>query len=225
MRKESDFFMRIINQFAGAIGRAISLALGGHLHDSEIVIEQATTELLKLTPTGVTALSDEDLLATLQLNSQIAWQAKAIVLASLLHQDAAIKLARGEEGASFARRLKALGLMLSVSAGEWELPDYAPTVDELVETVAEFQLPASTNARLFAFYQQQGQYDLAENVLFDWLESELEDDGAGIDPVAAGIDFYRALQGKDDQTLMGGGLPREEVDAGLSELLEMLETP
>lgn len=226
MRRESDFFMRFINQFAGAIGRAISLALGGKLHESELVIEQATTELLKLTPTGIAALSDEDLLANLQLNSQIAWQAKAIVLAALLHQDAGIKMSRGEEGAGLARRLKALVLMLAVSEGEWELPDYAPTVDLLAASVDEYQLPSAISARLFAYYQRQDRYDLAENVLFDWLEADPdENDGAAADPVAAGIAFFHALQAKDDQALIDGCLPREEVDAGLEDLLELLDNP
>jgi hypothetical protein len=75
-------------------------------------------------------------------------------------------------------------------------------------------LPLETQARLMQHYERTGQYAKAEDQLFAMLEVAPAHPGLK----ELGIGFYKRLQGKSDRELSDGGLPREEVDAGLVEL-------
>jgi hypothetical protein len=80
------------------------------------------------------------------------------------------------------------------------------------------ELPMATNALLMEHYERTGQFAKAEDSLFAILD-------AGPDNAAAlefGISFYDRLLRQSDMQLADGNLPRNEVEAGRSELRERI---
>ncbi len=68
--------------------------------------------------------------------------------------------------------------------------------------------------RLLAHYEQRGRFDKAEDVLYELVDTDAEA------YVASGYAraFYERLLARSDHELNEGGLPRDEVEAGLSRL-------
>ena len=60
----------------------------------------------------------------------------------------------------------------------------------------------------------EGDYNRAENELFEWLDTG--DTGS----LAAGVDLYARLNSLTDEELKKGGFSRGEVDDGLRELID-----
>lgn len=65
-----------------------------------------------------------------------------------------------------------------------------------------------------------GRFDAGEDHLFELLEAVPE----LVDPVLNGLDYYLALWKLTDERLEQGGLPRDEVEDSLGELLAQLDT-
>ena len=66
---------------------------------------------------------------------------------------------------------------------------------------------------MMAYYEQQGAYAAAEDVLFDMLEDD-DSDAAR----ATGREFYSRMLSLTDDELEAGELPRDEVTEGLARL-------
>ncbi len=101
------------------------------------------------------------------------------------------------------------------------MPDIIPTVPAMWARLeaADVALPSETHQALLDYYEQFDLYDTAEELLFEWVESEPGNSEA----IEAGITFYERLLLKSVEELEDGGLPRDEVEAGLEELLQMAD--
>jgi hypothetical protein len=78
-------------------------------------------------------------------------------------------------------------------------------------------LPFELTVLLWRFYEQNGDFARAENVLFELLEEY----GVTETVIPHGVAFYERLLARSDFELSSGGLPRDEVEAGLRELRTM----
>jgi hypothetical protein len=76
-------------------------------------------------------------------------------------------------------------------------------------------MSARTHAALMIYHEQEGHFAKAEDGLFAMLEAAPDNREA----LAIGLAFYHRLQALSDETLLMGNLPRDEVEAGLAELL------
>ena len=114
-----------------------------------------------------------------------------------------------------------LGIQLR-EAGR-EVPEFAPKVGELLDRLRGAELPARTEATLILYHEQRGEFDLAENALFRLLEVTEAADRAGV--IELGVSFYRRLSFLSDEALAAGNLSRQEVGAGLKELLARQPVP
>ena len=78
-----------------------------------------------------------------------------------------------------------------------------------------YRLTDDERAGVALLYERAGRFGDAEDTLFEGLER----DDAPESLVEAAVAFYRRLLDRDDEGLDSGGLPRDEVEAGLAEVL------
>lgn len=180
-------------------------------------IDLALRDLLGLGPDSVQSLHEGEILARLTLGDPPAFaQEKCLVLAALLSSLGRVCAEQGRAEDAKTARLKSLHVMLGLHLGPAPnpLPEYAPSVDELVGVLRQGQLPDRTLATLVIYYERQGRFAKAEDALFDLLEAQADD----LERVEMGLAFYGRLQSRSDDVLAAGDLPRPEVESGLAEL-------
>ncbi|WP_440112641.1 DUF6483 family protein [Paenibacillus sp. QZ-Y1] len=121
------------------------------------------------------------------------------------------------EDESLIRLMKSLHFYLYAlnNGGNPKLLDAPERVEGILEQTKEYEFPARTEKQLALYREQQGRYDQAENSWYRLLKVGDEH------PVHYRVDvqaFYERLSHLGDEQLKQGGLPREEVEEGLSEL-------
>jgi hypothetical protein len=94
------------------------------------------------------------------------------------------------------------------------LPDYVPTIESLDAELSAHALPITTQQQLLLYYEQAGVYAKAEDILWAMLQAAPGD----CTIVGAGRALYARLQQLNDEALIAGNLPRDEVDGGLADL-------
>jgi hypothetical protein len=161
---------------------------------------------------------EETLLAMLTsmgtLDTEKCW-----LLATLLKADGEVYEAQENENDSYYSYLKALNLFLAAltSDDEPHRLDPVPEVEGLLYKLSSYELPNSTKALLFRYFEQTGSYANAENTLYDLLDTDPGD----TEVIENGKAFYRRLLRQSDAALAAGSLTRDEVEDGLMKLTRM----
>jgi len=212
-----DYIMRQIEFMVEVMQQLSGLAAEKRYQAAMTVIDESLEELFGLNGTLVTRLFGREPLGQLTFGEEADLsQAKLIAAAALLQEAGDIQAEQGAENDSFTAYASALELLLTALLnhdGE-PLPEYAPDVVELTAVLAPFHLPPHLNQLLLRYYHKTGQYDEAENVLFDALEETPEDEAT----IKMGITFYQLILKESDAQLEAGNLPRDEAEASLAEL-------
>lgn len=97
-----------------------------------------------------------------------------------------------------------------------KLLDAPERVQSILEQTKEYELPARTEKQLALYQEQQGRYDLAEN---SWYRVLRVGEGHPVNYREDVKAFYERLSKLEDGQLEQGGLPRQEVEEGLAELI------
>jgi hypothetical protein len=80
-------------------------------------------------------------------------------------------------------------------------------------------LPLKTKNKIFRYFEKMGSYARAEDVLFEMVEGEGEENEPASNEITEqGIAFYNRVLKKSDTDLKAGNLSREEVEEGLTNL-------
>ncbi|MCC6607282.1 MAG: hypothetical protein IT327_29005 [Anaerolineae bacterium] len=212
-----DYIMRQIEFMVEVMQQLSGLAAEKRYQAAMTVIDESLEELFGLNGTLVTRLFGREPLGQLTFGEEADLsQAKLIAAAALLQEAGDIQAEQGAEDDSFTAYASALELLLTalLSHDGEPLPEYAPDVVELTAVLAPFHLPPHLNQLLLRYYHKTGQYDEAENVLFDALEETPEDEAT----IKMGITFYQLILKESDAQLEAGNLPRDEAKASLAEL-------
>jgi tetratricopeptide (TPR) repeat protein len=162
-------------------------------------------------------LSETELLARLAQDQPTQTvRARLFLVISLLQEAGEIAAAEGRVADAREVYLKALHLLLDVSAqnDDGEHPAFVPRVEVLVQALAGAPLPVRTQVMLMRHYESTGQLAKAEDTLYSILEA-MEYDPASLEFGAA---FYERILRQSDAMLMDGNLPRAEAEEGLREL-------
>ena len=93
--------------------------------------------------------------------------------------------------------------------------DYVDRIDALTEKLEPYEVPFETRWRLFRYHERVNRFADAEDELFNLLDLSPDNDQL----IDEGIAFYQRLLQLKDHELLLGGLPRDEAQAGLEELL------
>ncbi|WP_322907791.1 DUF6483 family protein [Paenibacillus sp. SGZ-1009] len=133
-------------------------------------------------------------------------------LARMLRAESDIYEASDKQDEAVVRRIKALHLFLysAVHGADRDLLNYPEHVDELLDELEQYVLPAVVEKCMVEYEEQEGYYDNAA----DALQRLNELDAA--EGLAAGAAFYERMHLKTDAQLEAGGLTRAEVEAGRS---------
>jgi uncharacterized protein DUF6483 len=211
-----DYLLRIIEQFGRVWARLVGQLRAGLFPSARATLDQAYQQMLGFTPEAIRVLSAQELLARMQFEvpSDVGRE-RCFILSALLSAEGDLAGQQHDPDLGAQYYQKALDILLSmlIQYPTQTLPEYAPTVDQLLAALADYQLPVSSNRLLFSYYEQSGAFAKAEDRLF-----ELRDQSAHAETVAAlGEAFYRRLQSYTDAQLQAGDFSRREIKAGLAE--------
>lgn len=217
-----DYILRMIQQLSGFLIRVLRLREEGELEAALTEVSDAYGRIAGLPASLVHALSEEDLVAMLRSQGRLDPE-RCFALAELLREEAHLYEDLDSEEESAPRFRKALRLYLEAFEDPEDLPFRLDVtgLEELIDRMSDEPLPAPTRRRLVAYLVTTGRFDRAENVVLWSLE---QPDPAG-EMRQEAIDFYEMLLRKPDHELLEGGLPRDEVEAGLARLREPLPLP
>lgn len=213
-----DYILRIARQIAETVARLLGLTREQLYPQALEVIDQAMREQLGISSALAAQLPESTLIGLMTVDSVVD-AGRLLLLADLLRLEGDIHAARGAEAEADRCYRKALNLFLEAASrlAPHALPDEFRKIELLTERLKPQGLPPATLAALFPYLESTGQYAAAEDALFALIE--LTPDPTAL--IERGISFYERLCGKTEAELQAGNLPRDEVEAGLAELLEL----
>ena len=208
-----DYFMRMIHQLAHLIAKVLKLNDLKLYEEASEEIQLSSKQLLGMDLRMLTSLSDTEFIRLLSLGERFDVE-KCVVAAELLRLLGDVGERQADEDRKYHCYTTSLSLFLELLFRESEtLPkEYFDEIDVLVKKLSSYEVPSDLLKKLFRFYGIVHRYDSAENALFDLVQ---RDPGFSTE----GVKFYERLKTRSDEELKQGNLPRNEVVAGLEELL------
>jgi tetratricopeptide (TPR) repeat protein len=216
---QRDYLMRQIELAAQALGRILRIAAGGNREEALGLFDEAYQPLLGVSGRVVSTLTEEQLLGLLTAGATPDLRRVAKVL-EVLEVEADLYEATGRPAAAAARRRRALALAGFLAARSETLLD-AGLAARLAGHAAELELPAAARLQLARVLEALGRYAGAEDAVFEAIDADPDDP----DLLDAGIAFYRRLLPLEPERLAAGGLPLDEVNASIAELLRRAPVP
>lgn len=209
---QRDYFMRMIEQMTEAVGQILNLRRERKHEEALLVIDDLLDKRFRLSSKLIRSLSDEDLMKVMTTNGMLETD-HLQAIAILMKQEAELQDELGREDEGFAAYIKSLHLFLrlSIVRAEPTIVEPREQVGELLEQLRPYELPTQTKRLLMEWYEAEGRYDLAENVMHELLEDNAL-------WAAEAADIYRRMLLQTDERLVAGGLPREEIEQGLAAL-------
>lgn len=200
--------MRLAQRLAQALAQVLFRKSRQEYELAEKEIEDALGECFGIG--SLAALEFDALLEACKADGPAALD-NVIRLADLLRERGEIQSLRGNAAAAAKSNALALGLFLEVLHNSIVSFDLIQKAEELIARTSGTRLPAPVLKRLLSYYEARGMLARAEDVLYEWLDSQ--------DPAAsqAGFFFYERLSSKSDEELGTGGLSRAEIERGRAE--------
>jgi tetratricopeptide (TPR) repeat protein len=213
-----DYILRIVEEFGRELAIIIGLRKRNKHEEALIYINDLFQRMTGLSSSFINSISEETLIKTFSPLGQLNAHA-CLWAASLLKAEGGIYEDLGEENESYYRFHKALFLLLEVILHEPVDSDSElfQEVDDLLQKLADYELPIKTREKLFAYYEHIGKYAKAEDLLFELLEPSPPDAHIFV----LGLDFYTRLLQKNEADLVAGNFSREEVEEGLTHLQQL----
>jgi hypothetical protein len=213
-----DYILRLAEQFGRILAILLRLREYNKHEEALITIDDLFLRYLGLTSRLINSLSEEMLLQTFSPMGTLNIHS-CLWAAVLLKAEADIYEDQENHTEGYYRYLKALYLLLVSLLHDPTVADtdLSINVDELLNRLEDYELPLSIKQQLFAYYEHMGHYALAEDTLFDLLETNQHDPGL----IEHGEAFYQRLLLKSNADLAAGNFSREEVEEGLQQLRQM----
>lgn len=212
-----DYILRMFERFGHELSIILGLRKRNKHEEALIYIDDLLFQSTGMTTGFINALPAEILLKTLsplgRLNVEgCLWAAFLLKCEGDIYEDT------GKSTESYYRYVKSLLLYLEALLHERiEDEETIQVVQDLIDALDAYELPTNVKERLFAYHEQGGRYDQAENVLFELLEETPKDN----DLLERGRAFYTRLLHLGDSALEAGNLPRQEIKEGLAQLRAM----
>lgn len=213
-----DYLLRQIEMLSAMIARLLQLRQVGDEQGAVEEIEQSYHDLFGLDPRLISLLPAELLINKVKSGDYLD-VAKGITLAILLREDAANYLALGNAQEHYQRLVRSLQVYLTTIQDQELTPEHELlyTVDDVLDQMRDYELPAEVKFSLFQYYEDTGQFASAEDTLHDLLENPHVRQTV----ITEGISFYEWLLTLGDDELEAGNLPRTEVEESLMQLREL----
>jgi len=215
-----DYILRMAERFGRYLAIILRLREYNKQEEALLYIDELFLQTTGLT-TGFINSASEEMLLNLISPLGVLNVEKCLWMAVLLQQEGDIYVELGKSNESYYRYLKALHLFLEVASHNSDVKDIDITmaIEDILNKLAEYELPLKTNNKIFRYFEKMGSYARAEDVLFEMVEGEeKEKEPASDEIIEQGIAFYNRLLKKSDTDLKAGNLSREEVEEGLAQL-------
>lgn len=218
---QTDWLVQQLSQFARVLAMVLGLKKREEYRAAEETIEEAFNTLLDLDLDKLRTLPPAELFRRLTIaETAMVGREKVLFAAALLDQAGDIYTAQEQTEKSSACYTQALHLLLKLilTDDHVSLPNYAPTVEDVLAKIDSEILPLEAQHAIMLYFEKIGAYARAEDVLFEMLDVVADDSKTTADIVAIGDMFYERLQQLDDETLIAGNLARDEIAMGITDL-------
>lgn len=216
-----DFVLRHIRLFIQAIARVFGLIKEGDLGFALETIRVTFMDYLGMSLEDFLAYPDERMREFLYFGElTVMGLNKAGLAGNMLLNAGLVYRAMGDEGKAVACFEKAVRLLLDLTLSEEEdpeMPDFAPTIDEIVKEVSLEKLAEDTLFPLSFYYDRRRSFRKAHEVI-----QTLQVAAAGNPDVRdLAESFYVYLLDEPEEELNAGGLTTETVQQALEALRSM----
>ena len=215
---QKDYIMRMIEQFMNVFNQIIFKKEIQKFDEALQDIDKALETSTGITPELLQNLNEDAVLELLQGTPGVL-AAKCYIIAELYFQQSEIFEARGNDiEMAVPGDLEALSFYLEALLRE---PDFRTSqifdkVAKLINKTKEFSYSPRLLKKLVNYFEMTGHYALAEDYLYQILDSEHSENPAYFQS------FYQRLLEKPDRELENGNFSRNEALQGLSEIKRRL---
>jgi tetratricopeptide (TPR) repeat protein len=218
---QTDWLLQQFSQFARVLAVILGLKKRQEYRASLEAIEEAFNTLLDLDLDKLRDLSPAELFHRLTIaETAMVGREKVLFAAALLNEAGDVYAAQDQMEESVACYVQALHLLLELITTDdhVSMPNYAPTVKDVLAKVDPETLPLEIRHATMLYFEKIGAYAQAEDTLFAMLDTVAGDPEAVEDLIAVGDLFYERLQQQSDAELIAGNLARSEIAAGMVDL-------
>ena len=210
-----DYILRMAEKFGRALAIILHLREYNKHEEALIYTDDVLLRMTGLTSSFINSVSDDMLIQAISPLGMLNVD-KCLWIAVLLKAEGEIYDELGNSNESYYRYLKSLHLYLLALSHEATMQETElfSDIEELIHKLEDYELPLATKEKLLSYFERIGNYDKAENVLFEVIEAEPQNT-AFFDE---GIAFYTRLRAKSDADLLAGNFSREEAEEGLAQL-------
>jgi tetratricopeptide (TPR) repeat protein len=209
-----DYVKRLIEEIGQVWARILVLLDERKPAEAFETLDKAYRDLANIDRDLVHKTS-EDFLILSTMVGKVGDVDRTLALAELLKIEAALHAEQGDEGQRDVCLSKAINLLCEayLRLHHGSTSAHTELIDDIAAQLKSVDLSEPTEWRLFQMYERRGMYLEAEDTLHRLID--LND--AAIDH---GIAFYERLLALPDHVLTNSGLPRDEVQDGLDDLLD-----
>lgn len=214
-----DYLLRQIEQLTSVLSTILGLKREQKPQQAIQTIDEFLKREFGLSSKLLNSLHIEELVRICNTDS-LAGKDKLYTLAVLLKEEGELQKMTGNTVAGEEISLKSLHLMLTYSS----LSDHDrnlqsnESIKSLLQDLQHLETPVQTAHLLFQYYERIHQFADAENVLFDMLQRKNQSATLVSQWIGEGSTFYKRLLELDDEQLLSGNLPRQEILEGMKEL-------
>ncbi|ATW26373.1 DUF6483 family protein [Candidatus Formimonas warabiya] len=212
---KNDYIMKMIEQLSSFLAQIAGFKVRKQYQEGKQIVNEALKDLFGLNPQTIENLDYKALLMLISTGGKLD-QAKSLMLAELLKEKADLYDLEGNHDMGNNLYFKSLNVLIEVflSTGKTFSEQHREKIREIIDIISDRVMPQDTQVLLFQYYEHNGQYAKAEDLLYELLESTYYD----VEMVDKGIDFYKRLMNKTEWDLKDGNLPLDEVIDGLNKL-------
>ena len=211
---ERDYILRMIEQFVKVIAKVLLNKETGNYDSALDEIRQGYTGIFGIDKELIAVSSAEEIITLLKLRGKDKPKV-FLMLAEFLKEEAEIHkstddLSKDQIDSTYCKSLS-LYLEAVQNNHEFQTEENYKKISELIkETEGIHRLPG-LSIKLLHYFELQGEYGKAENILFELIESSPSQ------APGEGEKFFSRLKLKSDEELLKGNFSREEIEQGLIE--------
>jgi len=219
---QKDYILRMIQQLSRVLIQILHLREIKDYEGALTYIDDVFKQALGFSSDLITSVPGETLLAMLTSFDVLDIE-KCFLVANLLKAEGDIYLDQDDFDTSYYRYSRSLYLFLAILLSDSSIndPDIFLEVEGLLDKLEDYELSAEIKIQLFQYFERTGRYSRAEDVLFELLEADDQENEPESNLVDRGIAFYERLLRKKDTELVAGNFSWEEAREGLAQLKNM----
>jgi hypothetical protein len=210
-----DYIVRQIMQFVSVMAKIMGLKMAGQYQVALEVIDQSLGELLGINADIVNLLDDESLYKVLTINAVLDLE-RLRNIAELYKEKGDIFNLQNNKLESDNCYLRSLNYYLLISNNKQpsQLFDLSQKINELIIKLVNYDLPEKTHLDLFCYYENEGEYAKAENILAKLISNPK----GNVDLRDEMISFYQRLLLVKQKELSAVGMTKKQIRLKLKDM-------